>query len=200
MSRCSTNLPPSPPLADWWNSIRSSKTNIPRHQETIHLLFFDQWIVQSMVLFVPLCLCNEIRQMSALLLAHAILDWHIQHNLRATGLYARIPIFYKKLCNLPESFSHIIILELHWVYEIISILQIGKATQVVKWPALSSTVRQWTSEHEMTPGGTFSKGTALSNSTCSLSLLCHLSSGNASVSKSSLICCYCSTDFCRECK
>ena len=66
-----------------------------------------------MVLFVPLCLCDEIRQMSALLLAHANLDWHIQHNLHATGLYARIPILYKKLYNIPEAFSHITVLEPH---------------------------------------------------------------------------------------
>lgn len=66
-----------------------------------------------MLLSMPLCLCNEIRQMSALLLAHAILDWHIQQNLCATGLYARIPIISKRLYNFPEAFSHIILLELH---------------------------------------------------------------------------------------
>ena len=57
-----------------------------------------------MLLFVPLCLYNEIRQMSALLLAHAIHDWYIQHHLHATGLYARVPIIYKRLYNFPEAF------------------------------------------------------------------------------------------------
>lgn len=123
----------SPTLAAWWNSICSSRTNIPRPQETIHLLLFDQWILQNMLLLVPLCLCYEIRQISVLLLARAMPNWHIQHDLHATGLHTRIPIIYKRLYNFQEAFSHIILLELHLQFRHMWLFPVYRYVYQHKW-------------------------------------------------------------------
>lgn len=71
--------------------------------------------------------------MSALLLAHDMPNWHIQHDLHATGLYTRIPIIYKRPYTFPEAFSHVILLELHLQFRHMRLFPFYRWVNPHKW-------------------------------------------------------------------
>lgn len=130
-------------------------------------------------------------QISALVLPHPMPDWYIQHNLRTTDFPLRVSVIYKKLCNFPRAFSHATLLELHMQIRPVRLFPFYRSVnQHKQWKALNFTMREWTAAHgqERTrmahPCRGCAPGTLLVPiSTGSGSLLCQLSSHDASVSR-----------------